>query len=628
MLPKSIAEAIHQTGPSQAASKRRFCLRDFESSASASTGRTLSVRKSSPVEREPWLIRHRVTVVVVLLGAALAVRAAYFLQLNRTPLVALHKLEQLDMHVFDSWGRRIAAGDWALRTEVPMHPWHHDVARYYLSGHPDEARRLGVVEGSKTSAAEAALWRRWMNGDQYYQDPLYAYLLALTYRIAGPDVRWVFAWQLILGALSTLIVWDLTRRAFGDAAAIAAAALALLAAPIMYFEMILLREASIIFAGLALTWLIVRGFETGRTARFAGLGAAIGFATLLKATFALFGVAVLIALGIRLRRRGVDWRAAAALAGGGAIAITPLVIRNVSLGVPPFALASSGPMTFAFANVPDYPRAGGFYIDVPYLSRVLGEADGRALPQITETLALHTPGSMATLMWHKLDQSLYWYEIQNNDNFYYMQVQAPVLQWLPVTAFVLVPLGLVGIVLSTRAGRDRWPLYLLVACSFAPLMIFYVLGRLRAPFLVALVPFAGLTLATLAQWIRNGRIGQVAAAGGAVLALMLWTGRGQADGEYFIRPVDWMLPYMIQYRQDVANAVKARDAKAAVDAYFAYFKYEPDLGQVKAMGSPELADSLAELHRQCSLALAELHRFDEAGEQRDKMQALLSLAGR
>jgi hypothetical protein len=263
-------------------------------------------------------------------------------------------------------------------------------------------------------------------------------------------------------------------------------------------------------------------------------------------------------------------------------------------------------MTFAFANVPDYPRAGGFYIDVPHLSRVLGDADGRALPQIVETLRLHTPGSMATLMWHKLDQSLYWYEIPNNDNFYYMQIQAPVLQWLPVTAFVLVPLGL-------------------VACSFAPLLIFYVLGRLRAPFVVALVPFAGLTLATLAQWIRKGRIGHVAVAGGAVLTLMLWTGRGQAAGEYFIRPVDWMLPYMIQYRQDVADAVKARDARAAVDAYFAYFKYEPDIGQVKAMGSPELAESLAELHRQCSLALAEIGRFDEAGRQREKMDQLRAL---
>ena len=69
-------------------------------------------------------------------------------------------------------------------------------------------------------------------------------LVGLTYWLGGPDPRWIFAWQMLLGMASNLLVYLVTRRCFGDLAATLAGFMAALCGVTLYFEAVLVRVMS------------------------------------------------------------------------------------------------------------------------------------------------------------------------------------------------------------------------------------------------------------------------------------------------------------------------------------------------------------------------------------------------
>ena len=186
-----------------------------------------------------------------------------------------------------------------------------------------------------------------------------------------------------MGVFTNILIWSVSRRFFGEAVAACAALLALLCGLLMYYELILLREAAIVFAGLALTWLIDRAFTArgeslashrdgrgasrarrddreyaeylreeqrsprgyiarrmqpgfhhglftrGRWTGFAALGVSLGFAMTLKSTFVLAALAVGIAIVARYRHdRQALVAAAGATAVGLLMAATPAIART------------------------------------------------------------------------------------------------------------------------------------------------------------------------------------------------------------------------------------------------------------------------------------------------------------
>ncbi len=500
---------------------------------------------------ESWLTRHRIAVLLAIVLASIALRGLYFAQLSAGPGIAFHRLDETDMNYYDRWGWQIAHGDWlSLSIGVPMHPWHRDVAALYFAEHPDDKTALQreAAGSAESTDIDALLWSRWLGRRQFYQDPLYAYLIGLTYRLAGADVRYVFAWQMAMGVLTNVLIWSLSRRFFGEAVAACAAVLTLLCGVLMYYELILLRESAIVFAGLALTWLIDRAFARERWTGFAVLGVSLGLACTLKSTFILAVLATGIAIVVRYRQeRRALVVAAGAAAAGVLMAVTPLVARNVAAGAPPLALASSGPLTFGFSNDVNYRVESGFAIDDRQMAQAMSETGSRWVPMVVQTLRAHTVTSFFSLVWRKWDRTWHWYEIPNNENLYYMRRLAPVLAWLPVTFWILSSLGMVGLVLGVSRFKQAWPLYVLVACCLAPLLTFYVLGRFRVALAAAIIPFAALTLVQLVAWLSTRRYSRLLACSAVLVLLALWTGRAQAPDDPLIRPSDWFMPYLSEY---------------------------------------------------------------------------------
>jgi hypothetical protein len=563
----------------------------------------------------PWL----------LLAAALTLRVIYFSQLDATPFIHMERWAQTDMHYYDGWARQIASGDWLSRTvPMPMHRWHHEVAQAYFRTHPDARASFGR-DGRDP---DAALWAQWMGAPRFYQDPLYPYLIALVYRFISPDVRAVLAVQLGAGALSVLLIWSIARRHFGDAAGTWAGLLAVFCAPLVFYELLLMRDSLIACAGLAIVWLADRAIDTSRRRWFASLGVTLGLAYLLKSSFAVLAVLIVpVVLAVPADR---SWRRrlppAAALAAGLAVALAPLVVRNVRVGVAPLSMASSGPLTFLSSNDVNALPDVGFGIDTPLLARFLGETDGSWRTATTVAASGHDVSSYGAMLWRKWDRAWHWFEIPNNENFYYFREQAPVLAWLPVTCWTVAPLALVGLALLVRRPRVPWTLAALVVASAGTLVAFYVLGRFRVALVAAAIPMAAFAAAELTSALRSLRVARALVIAGTIAVLALWTGRPLADDQVLLRTSDYILAWSVEYQDRVYGSLDRKDPAAAGAAYQEFFaRFEPPFPEIAAASDPRLVPELADMHAECAQILQAAGRAEAAAIQFDAARRILAL---
>ena len=554
--------------------------------------------RQRPPALEVWLSRHRRYVLGAMVALSIIFRIIYFVQLNRGPCVWLHRWDQTDMHFFHVWAREAAGGDWLTNKPLhPQHEWHRMVADACFRQRSGEAagiaREGALGEGGREHRSRV-LWNRWYGGKRFHQAPLYPYLIALTYRGFSDDVRWVFIWQMLLGVLSNVLVYLIARRCFGHVAGTVAGLLAVLCGPLLFYEMVLLRSALITFAGLALVFLTDAAVDRGAWRWWLLAGIAIGLALLAKTTFALFGLGALCLVACRHRGRPKALvKCGAAMAAGVAICLTPAVGRNVVVGAPAFGLSSVAAVTFACTNSGDVSLERRYVVSLDHVPRIMGQTGGRFVPAVIETMKTHTGiGSYACLLWHKFTATWHWYEQPNNVNLYYFRVHAGILRSLPVTFFLLAPLGLVGLALAAPGFRRCAALYLLVASSIVPLLMFWFLSRFRAPLVAALIPFAGLTLVRIVGWAWRRRVAWCATALISVLLLWLWTAQPLPANQPMIRSDDYCSSHSAYYDPMERRAREAGDWRAAAAIMGDFLRSEP--AEVAQMGSGRAARSREE----------------------------------
>jgi 4-amino-4-deoxy-L-arabinose transferase-like glycosyltransferase len=574
------------------------------------------------VREGPTARRGGASFAALLVVLSVAVRLVYFAQAGHGPLLALNGWDQSDMEFFDRWARVIAAGDWL--TDRPLHPqhgWHRDVARRYLEAHPEEAAALAAAGHDSPGEASAELWNRWYGGKTFHQEPLYPYLVALTYRVLGPDPRFVLAGQLAVGVVANLLVYLVAARLFPPPVPVVAGGLALLCSPLLLYEMVLLRESLIVAAGLVLVWLVLRAADRPSALAWGAVGAAGGLSLLLKTSFALFLAPVAVVLASRPRP---SWpstaRRVAALAAGVALALALPAARNVAVGLPPLALSSVGAVTFVNANVEDYPPAVGFFVSLKHAPAVMGASDGRFLPAARAALATHpSASSYLRQLLAKLAVAWNGYEVPDNCSFYLYRLYAGIL-WLPVTFYVLGPLALLGLLLAIRVPR-AWPLLLLALSSLAGMLVFYPSSRFRAPLAAAVIPFAALAAVETGRLLADRRWARALLCLVAVALGFAWTSRPLAGGRAQLRGDDCRLPFLLFYGPRLEAARARGDWACAADEMAEAARFEPRLvRELSAQRPPSDEDAYqcgfvyASAHANAAHALRQTGRAEEAAE--------------
>jgi len=434
---------------------------------------------------------NRKIILIVILGAALALRLSHFWFISQSafPKITFYFSES-DMHATWEWARTIVGGDLLGRdTYHPYFRWMKEIA-------PLET------------------WYRFWGGKEIFQQaPLYAYWVAALAAASRSSINFIFFCQLILGVAQGWIMFLLGRRLFGETAGLIAAALTALYGPFVFYQATLLRDWLPPIIESAALLLMLRAAERGKWADWALAGAAAGAAVLTRES----GVLLLpVALVWLLVERARFVKPAALLLAGFLVALSPLIVRNAIVGAPPLALSNRAAETLIEGNAAEASGAG---VDTRPIGAILHGTDGRIASVIGAIVKGYRGNPRAALDKYasKLRAVLGAPEIPDNLSYDYGRETSPVLLFT-ISFGLLLTLGVVGVFLRPRARLLE--IYGLI--SLAELMILPAVGRYRLVLAAVLILYAAAGASSLYQsWEPNTpRLWRIAIAAGAVFFLV------------------------------------------------------------------------------------------------------------
>jgi 4-amino-4-deoxy-L-arabinose transferase-like glycosyltransferase len=399
-------------------------------------------------------------------------------------------------------------------------------ARPVVDGRVYDQWALAIIGSAESPQAEAAA-----NGP-FYQDPLYPYFLALIYTVFGHSYWAVYLLQLALALLLLLLVYDTARRLFDWRAGIAAAAMAALYKPFIFYESQIEKTALAIFLTALFLWLFVRATSRkpqagGRQTDigyllwpFAG-GIALGLAALTRANTLIFAPLLSLALVLKPQVASRRLRIGAAAAGllGVLLVIAPVSIRNSVLAREFTLTTTQAGQNLYIGNSP-YNTTGQYRAPLwvrpspefeqqdfaAYARRAANrELSPGQVSRFYVRAALDwaktRPGAFARLLWRKTVLYFNIYEVPDNQDIYFFSRYSWVLR-LPLLSFgVVFGLGCAAMILIAR-GLGRLSFVVFYFGYAASVIAFFIFSRYRIPALPALLPFAGAMLPWLADSYR------------------------------------------------------------------------------------------------------------------------------
>jgi 4-amino-4-deoxy-L-arabinose transferase-like glycosyltransferase len=408
--------------------------------------------------------------------------------------------ENSDIEAFAQWASQIAAGDWLCQNG--FHPY-MDWMRGYASMEQFE---------------------QWWGGKEiYHQNPLYPYLLAISYLVSGGSSVPLLVFQVLLSVVSVLLVYDLGRRFIDERAGLLAAGLLAVFPPSIVFDSLLLRASLNSSLTLLSIWLLVRlkDRQNGRLALSAGVCVAASFMLRPTGLLLLMAGPVLLLLFAELRASWRRWLPA--LVAGVVLVLGPFVARNLIVGAPALSFSTRGPETVIHSHT---KSADPGFMSLPSAEefrQYMDDGSGSMAAAIRTSIDSWPENSLAWWLWHEWQKVICVfrdYEYSNNVNFYFYRRATPLLGFLPTFGW-FVGLGFVGVILLACCGRQRrLALIILVAMSalFAGSILGFALGRYRLPFAVLMTIPAGAAMSLMIRWFRSGS-GRLVGAGSAALAV-------------------------------------------------------------------------------------------------------------
>jgi len=444
------------------------------------------------------------------LAVALVLRLAHWAAVRSAPFVGQLVM---DSQEYDHWARAIAAGD-------------------------------------------------WLGSGVFFQAPLYPYLVAVLYRVFGARLDAVYLFQIALSVAGVYALYRAGRLMAGERAGIAAAGIAAVYGPFVFYDVQLLKESPAVAVVCFLLWTMAaargarlppaqilrsaqddrgeEGDEGGGLWLLAGL--LMGILSLLRENALLVAPLLLpLAWGPPRRPgssrfRAAGWRSGAFVLGI-ALAIAPVAIRNGLVGGSYLPTTFQGGVNFFIGNnaaadgeyhpivpgkqIPALERQEPIRLAEAALGRKLSASEvsrywlGRAF-----AWARANPGAFVRLQAHKLAMFFRWYEWPDAVDYYYLASLSPVFR-LPLLeyggALVLAAAGAL-VAWRHRSFAPLAPALVFLGAWVLSTVAFFLFSRYRLPALPALLVLGGLPIAALFDaWEARRRR---AAAGWALVCLV------------------------------------------------------------------------------------------------------------
>ncbi|MEA2630433.1 MAG: hypothetical protein QOE66_652, partial [Chloroflexota bacterium] len=364
----------------------------------------------------------------------------------------------------------------------------------------------------------------------FYQDPLFAYLLAGLMALVGPGFAALRIALACVGSLTPLAVFWAGRKGLGRAEGIVAGLVTAVYRPLIFNDGLLEKEGvGALVAALALG-LTARAAAPEREGRGVGVaGFAWGVLALLRANALLvgpLGVAwCLWTFGAR-GGRGPGLRRALAFSSGFGIAVAPAIVINAVVADPPELLLTTWQAGANF-YIGNGPEARGNYTKLPFvIDNPSFEADNFMSEARRRTGRRLSPGEVSRFWFHEglrrwetdpVDsvRLLAWklallandFEIFDNQSEELVRsVVAPALGWGFLSFGWLLPWAALGL---ARERADRTPFWWFLALStlggLLSTAVFFVVGRYRIPWIPGLALLAAAGGVDAARRLASGR---------------------------------------------------------------------------------------------------------------------------
>lgn len=438
-------------------------------------------------------------------------------------------------------------------------------AAQYEARHPLADRPVIDERSYETWALEIA-GGDWIGDEVFFQEPLYPYALAVSYRALGLENRaGIRQLQALLGALVVPLVWRFTRRLFGWRAGLVAAFAIATYRPLLLLPSLLLKP-NLVLPVLALLAcaLVGRGEGPVSKRRWWLVGVCGGAGALLRGNVLLLLPLLtawpLLRAGLAPRfgepRRG--WGGglmdAALVVLGAAVFLFPVALRNYAVGGE-LVLTTSGAGTNLYGGnnaenphgratefswvrgIPEYEADDWRHEAERRLGRSLTGAEvSRYWIGETWRSVRADPGLHLSILWNKLRLTLGAYEVPDNHHLEWDARYVSLLR-RPWPGFALWgTAGLAGLALFVFSARVRresgapalasHALAFLLVAYVGTIVLTVTSMRARLALVPLLVPFAGLFVERL---LARGTRNLAAVAGLLAAAFVNWPVYSEAE---------------------------------------------------------------------------------------------------
>ncbi len=398
--------------------------------------------------------------------------------------------------------------------------------------------------------------------EPYFRAPAYPYFVAFVYRLFGHDPAALLRIQAVIGSISIVLIFALTRRLFGTTSGWIAAALSIGYWPLAYHDAERLLEVIAIPLNLATALLLLAAARTNRVFVTALAGVFLGASAITRPTVIVFAPVAMLWLWKRIsaeRRKHVLVFAMATCA-----MILPVTIRNVVVGNDFVPIASQGGVNFFIGNNPesDGLRAvvpgtpadwwGGYYASQQIAENAVGKSlrpseISRDWYRRGLEFVVHQPGPSLRLYGRKLALLLGNGEVSNERQLYFRRGTSKTLSVLRVNFALLLAgatIGAIGIARSKSASTgirlEHWLPYAFAVVYALAVLLFFVSSRHRLPVAVFLIPGSAYGYYLVVRAARDRawlRVATYAVPFVATFGLSLWNplhvgGLSDARGHY------------------------------------------------------------------------------------------------
>ncbi|MFN0216898.1 MAG: ArnT family glycosyltransferase [Saprospiraceae bacterium] len=534
---------------------------------------------------ETWLSERTKWVAAGIFLVSMILHTVFFQQVKGTPVESIHKWANSDMAFFDQSARYIARGNWLCDTVLhPFHDWHNILANNYFKQYPQEAQSYYLKHLNQGGVIDTLGARRaWVNGiyqgKVYHQEPMYVYLLAITYRLFGTDPNWVFGWQLLLAALTNVGVFLLGRRYFGSLTGLLAVLLVMLSGPILVFQITLLRTSLTTFLSVLLLYCYQKMLDNNDRKSQLIFGAVGGIALLTQSYFLLFLLPA-IAWSFWENRANTKEtaRALGYVVGALLLLMLPLFLRNIMVGVPVTAMAGHGGINFILFNSGNAEPLEPNYIHLPSAVQLMHDSGGKFFPSASACMnSFDGLGDILHLLKTKVDGLFIWYEVPNNMSYYVYKEFSPLLKAMPAPYWLIAPLGICGVIFGFWRFRWRFiPLFLMILVSASPLFISASLARFRPPFVILMSLSAAYFILDIVKNVLSAKWKEILI--GVILFGSAWLYTSNIREKHFFVyfQQDIMSFYNTHYKSKLLEFERSKNLPAYLAATTELMGYIPD----------------------------------------------------